>query len=116
MARGTHVTIVTGRLSADPGAFETGNGGCYFSIPVNEVWGEEENQKHTEWYNVVCYKGHDAHMKFLKKGSLVQVRGRKRTRQGDDGKTYVNLVADRVEYLDLGNSNEAPSDSSDAPF
>jgi single-stranded DNA-binding protein len=93
MAKGTHMTVVTGRLSADVREFD---GGCSFSVPVTEKW---DTGEHTEWYNVTCFKGAEAHVKHLEKGSLVQVRGRQRTRVAEDGTRFVNLVADRVDYL-----------------
>lgn len=97
-----HVMII-GRLGKDPVVRTTSSGKqvAQFSVAVSERRGENEV---TEWFNVAAFGNTaDACGRFIRKGSLVFVEGKNRTRSYEkDGQTrYITeLLADRVQFLD----------------
>jgi single-stranded DNA-binding protein len=89
---------VSGYLSGDPE--QLGENGAKFSVAVNEKWTRDgEEQEHAEWYNcVVNGKQAESVLKYLTKGSFVTLRGRNRTRELDDGRRFVNLLCEKVDF------------------
>jgi single-strand DNA-binding protein len=81
-----HRTTIIGNLGADPEIkyLPSGGAAANFSIAVNEKWKDKqtgEQKEHTEWYRCNAY-GKLAELigEYRKKGDLVYVEGRNRTR------------------------------------
>lgn len=81
--------FIVGRMTADPQLRTTPSGQpvTSFSVATNRVWTNKagSKQEETEFHNVVAW-GRTAEIasQFLKKGSLVFVEGRLRTRAWQD--------------------------------
>lgn len=99
--------IIVGHIGKDP---ETKNVGAdtvtNFSVATTESYKDKAGawQKITEWHNVVAWKLHESLIKSLKKGSLVYVEGKMRTRTYEDkdkNKRYsFEIVSDIVRCFD----------------
>lgn len=107
MSRGINKVILIGNLGKDPEVqnFETGKKAS-FSLATTEMSRDREGneQQHTEWHNVVMWRGlADIAEQFLHKGSQVYIEGKIRTRsfEGRDGqKKYVTEIqADNMVLL-----------------
>ena len=76
-----------------------------FTLATNERWNKDGNWvDHTEWHNiVVCRDLAERTEKFIRKGSLVYVEGKIRTRSYDDKdgvKRYINeIIADTIRLV-----------------
>jgi single-strand DNA-binding protein len=125
------VTLV-GRLGKDPEVrhFDNNSSVCNFTIATSESYTDKEGQRieQTEWHNLAIWKKGlvDVAEKYLKKGHLVYVEGKLRTRSWDDqsgNKRYTTeVVVDLFKMLEKregGNSssndyssNESGNDSS----
>ena len=115
------VTIL-GRLGTDPTLRYTPSGVqvCNFSVAVNRRWSDAEGDAHEEttWFKVVTWQGlADTCAQYLKKGRLVLVNGRIRTRQyqDPDGVTRQawELVARDVRFADNGTASEESVEDED---
>jgi single-strand DNA-binding protein len=125
------VTLV-GRLGKDPEVrhFDNNSSVCNFTIATSESYTDKEGKRieQTEWHNLAIWKKGlvDVAEKYLKKGHLVFVEGKLRTRSWDDqsgNKRYTTeVVVDLFKMLEKregGNSssndyssNESGNDSS----
>jgi len=118
-------TTILGRLGADPTPLRYTPSGvpvCNFSVAVNRRWSDAEGEAHEEttWFRVVTWQGlADTCAQYLKKGRLVLVNGRIRTRQyqDPDGVTRQawELVARDVRFADNGTSPEESAEDEDLP-
>lgn len=111
-------TIVVGRVGGEVKTFTGATNVAKFSVATDSGFGEK---KKTEWYNVTAFgKTADACTKFLSKGKVVVVEGRMETSEGKDGKKYVSLLADRVQFLPDGGAKgeraSKPATDDDLPF
>jgi single-strand DNA-binding protein len=115
------VTIL-GRLGTDPALRYTPSGVpvCNFSVAVNRRWtdAEREAQEETTWFKVVTWQGlADTCADYLKKGRLVLVNGRIRTRQYEDADGHPRqtweLVARDVRFADNGTVADEPTEVED---
>jgi single-strand DNA-binding protein len=117
--------ILVGRLGKDPEIKYTASGMAMakFSVATDEVRKDQQGnrQTNTEWHNIVFW-GKQAEIagEYLKKGTLIYIEGRLRTRSWDDpsggGKRYATEVqGDRFQMLssrgDGGESQEGPRGS-----
>ena len=103
------VTLI-GRLGKDPVLkhFSNDNAIAEFSVATDESYKNKEGQKveQTEWHNVKIPTKKQAEIaeKYLKKGALVYVEGKIRTRSYDDkdgNKKYVTeIICDNFRMLD----------------
>ena len=103
------VTLI-GRLGKDPVLkhFSNDNAIAEFSVATDESYKNKEGQKveQTEWHNVKIPTKKQAEIaeKYLKKGSLVYVEGKIRTRSYDDkdgNKKYVTeIICETFRMLD----------------
>ena len=98
--------ILVGNLTRDPELTQisTGISVCRFGIAVNNQFGGENNQ--ANFFNIVTWRGLAENCaKYLVKGNKVAVSGRIDIRvvEDKDGsgnkKTYVDIVAEDVEFL-----------------
>jgi single-strand DNA-binding protein len=102
--------LLIGRLGKDPvlKTFSNDNAIAEFSIATDESYKNREGQKveQTEWHNIKIPTKKQAEIaeKYLKKGMLVFVEGRIRTRSYDDkdgNKRYVTeIIADTFRMLE----------------
>ncbi len=101
--------ILVGRLGKDPEIKYTASGMALakFSVATDDVRKDAQGnrQESTEWHNVVFWgKQAEVAGEYLKKGSLIYVEGKLRTRSWDDpqggGKRYATeVVGDRFQML-----------------
>ena len=120
---------VIGRLGKDPEVKYTAGGKAVanFSVAVSESWKDKdtnERKQSTEWFSV-CMFGRQAEVagEFLKKGSLVYLAGKMKTRSWEkDGQKHykTGLHADQMQFLerrDAGDDNgfDQPAPARSAP-
>ena len=93
------ITLI-GRLGSDPKVFKEGKIST-FSIACNDYDGKNET---TRWFNVSTFnKMAKSAAEYLKKGRLVSVEGKIRTREyekDNEFKTATSIVADKWKALD----------------
>ncbi len=107
--RGLNKVTLIGNLGKDP-ELQTLEGKiavAKFNLATTDSYKDVSGQTHsqTEWHNIVLWRGlADLAHKYLKKGSLVFVEGKIKTRNYDDkeGKTrYVTeIIAENFLMLD----------------
>lgn len=102
--------ILLGRLGTDPEVKMVGEVKvAQFNIATSEKYKDVEK---TEWTTVVCWRGlADVVEKYLKKGDLVYVEGRKETQTWEkDGETKYKVVMQcNVMKMLGGNKNATTS-------
>lgn len=82
--------VICGRLGRDPElkALPNGTSVCDFSLATSRTWVDgntKEKHEETEWHNVVFYgKPADIIAQYVKKGSILLVEGRVKTRSWED--------------------------------
>ena len=112
------VTLI-GRLTKDPeiryGA-ATQTAVAKFTIAIDRGKDRNGESKGTDFPNIVCF-GKTAELveKYLGKGRLVGIQGSIQTGsyERDGRKVYTTeVLAERVEFLDKGDSNSAPKEES----
>ncbi len=105
---GINKVILVGNLGKDPEVryLEGGTAVAKFPLATSETYKNKEGQKvdSTEWHNIVMWRGlAEIAEKFLKKGSLVYIEGKIRTRAYDDkegNKRYATeIIADSMTML-----------------
>ncbi len=117
------VTLV-GNVGKDPEVRRLDNGTpvCNFPLATNEVYTNRngEKVKNTEWHNIVLWrKLAEVSEKYVKKGDLIYIDGKIRTRSYDDkegNKKYITeIVADNMQMLGSKQGGQQSGDSDDAP-
>ncbi len=101
------VTLI-GNLGRDPEVrhLENGSSVARLAIATNENYRDKEGnwQTNTEWHNVIAWRAlADTAEKQLKKGSMVYVEGRLRTRSFKD-----NNGVEKYRSLDKRERNDIP--------
>jgi single-strand DNA-binding protein len=102
--------ILVGNVGRDPEMkyFDNDVAKANFSLATSErgytTSGGMQVPERTEWHNIVCWRGlAQIAEKFVKKGTLVYVEGKIRSRSYDDQngvKRYITeIVADNLELL-----------------
>ncbi|HRZ43281.1 MAG TPA: single-stranded DNA-binding protein, partial [Bacteroidales bacterium] len=98
--------------------FESGGKKVAFSLATTEVYYDKEQQKReiTEWHNIVMWRGlAETAEKYLKKGDLLYVEGRIRTRSWDDKETqqkkYITEI--QVDTMNMLGSPKAHQNGAD---
>lgn len=102
--------ILVGNVGRDPEIkyFDNDVAKANFSLATSErgytTSGGTQVPERTEWHNIVCWRGlAQVAEKFIKKGTLVYVEGKIRSRSYDDQngvKRYITeVVADNLELL-----------------
>lgn len=105
---------ITGYIGQDAEykAFSNGGGVCSFSVAVSDKWRDKDTgelKEHTEWVPVANFKkGADKLAQYLRKGQMVRVTGKFKTRSWEqDGqkryKTEVVVQGFDTEIELLGN-------------
>jgi single-strand DNA-binding protein len=110
-----------GRLGKDPESRQANNQTVTnFSIATSETWKDKvtgEKKETTEWHNIVAWRGvGDIAAKYLKKGDMVYVEGKLKTRSWEkDGVTrYVTEILVDNLVLIGGNKSGGSSNSPDS--
>ena len=111
--------MLIGNVGIDPEMRFTPNGipVTSFSVATNRYYTspEGERKEETTWFRVVTFrKQAESCSQFLTKGQRVYVEGRLRTREweGQDGqkRTTIEVIADRVLFLDKRAVTTLPSE------
>ncbi len=108
--------ILVGNVGKDPEMkyFDNDVSKANFSVATSERGYTTSNgtqvPERTEWHNVVCWRGlAQIAEKFVKKGTLVYIEGKIKTRSYDDKsgvKRYITeIIADNLELLSRKSSN-----------
>ncbi len=107
---------LAGNLGRDPELVHTPGGRAVMNLPLatHEAWTDKEGQRkqQTEWHHVVVWgKRAERVAERLRKGSLVYVSGRLRTRTWKDRdnreRTTTEIQADQVVFLGTPAPREA---------
>ena len=109
--------ILLGNVGKDPDVryFDDGRAVASFPLATSErgykLANGTEVPERTEWHNIQVFRERVQFVeKHVKKGSLVYVEGKIRTRTYEDkegNKRYFNeIVADRVEFFSLGSGRK----------
>lgn len=118
--RGLNKVTLIGRLGRDPEIryFESGTAKANFPLATSETYTNKENQRveNTEWHNIIFWRGlAEVAEKYLKKGSLVFIEGKLRTRSWDDqdgNKKYIT----EIEGNNLIMLDKAPNSDGSSPL
>jgi single-strand DNA-binding protein len=136
---GVNRVILVGNLGKDPEvrSLESGTKVASFSLATGETYKNKDGEKvtNTEWHNIVLWRGlAEVAEKYLRKGSLIYLEGKIKTRTWDDkdgNKKYAtDIVGDTFTMLgskkeNSGNENTkadeiqlpvAPGPDDDLPF
>lgn len=107
--KGLNKVTLIGNLGADP-EVQTLEGNvkvAKFSLATTESYKDDKGQSHshTEWHNIVLWRGlADLAEKYMRKGSMIYLEGKNKTRSYDDKqavKRYVTeVVGEQVILLD----------------
>ena len=107
MKNALNLTIVEGNLTRDPELLYTKNGNslCKFDIAVNFTYKQNDTEhKEVSYITVtVWHKLAEACAKYLKKGSLIRVKGRLKqevwaTKEGTK-KQKILILAETIDFL-----------------
>ena len=98
--------MIIGRLGTKPRLRQTNTGVAVVSLSVatNEIWRTEDGEKKlTQWHTVIFWRNlAELASQYLRKGSLIYVEGRLRTRnwQGSDGnkRWTTEIIAARLQF------------------
>ncbi|EOR94718.1 Single-stranded DNA-binding protein [Arcticibacter svalbardensis MN12-7] len=119
---GVNKVILVGHLGKDPEVrhLENGTSVASFTLATSENYTRDGKKvEQTEWHNIVVWRGlADVAEKYLKKGELIYVEGKLRTRSYDDKngvKRYqTEVVADNFTMLGKkSSSGDEQSNSTD---
>lgn len=108
--------ILIGNVGKDPDVryFDSGNAVANFPLATSErgyrLANGTEIPERTEWHNIVATRERAQFVeKHVKKGSLLCVEGKIRTRHYDDkdgNKRYITeIYVDRIEFYSIGSGN-----------
>lgn len=112
--------MLIGRLGKDPEVqkFESGTVKASFPLATNEVYTDRNGQRveNTDWHNIVMWRGlASIAEKYLRKGSLVYLEGKIKTRSWEDRegqKRYITEIeVNDLSMLDTRASTIRQSDS-----
>src|SRR6187402_690027 len=115
---GVNKHIIVGRLGKDPELriLESGNKVVTFSVATSESYKDKtsgEKKEITDWHNVVAWNAKaEALAKYVKKGDMIFLEGKSRTRSWEkDGITRytTELVVDEFCCLQSKSSDRAPT-------
>jgi len=122
MAGSVNKVILVGNLGKDPEVryLESGAAVANFPIATSETYKDRntgEKNTQTDWHNIVVWRGlADVAEKYLKKGSLVYIEGKLKTRswQDKEGNTRytTEVVADNMTMLGRANDGSGQAQGS----
>jgi len=113
--------ILGGRLTADPELKQTASGipMVSFTVAVNRSYASKDQQRETDFFNVTAWRSRAEFVaKFFKKGSAICIVGAIQNRQYTDQqgqkRTFTDIVADEVMFVDSRSDNPAYASSNSA--
>lgn len=125
MANGVNKVIVVGHLGADPEVkvMPSGDAVANFNVATTESWTDKnsgEKKSETEWHRVVLFRRQaEVAGEYLKKGALVYIEGKLKTRkyrvEGEDRDRYVTEVEGRTMQMLGGKSDAGRAAAQGAP-
>ena len=117
MSNTINKVILVGHLGRNPEVKSFDNGGkiANFSMATKEIWKDVkgDRQEHTEWHYVVVRKSSSLTFTelYLKKGMLVYVEGKLRSRsyktKTGEERTVLEVLADDVQLLSNSKKEES---------
>jgi len=117
MSNTINKVILVGHLGRNPEVKSFDNGGkiANFSMATKEIWKDAkgDRQEHTEWHYVVVRKSSSLTFTelYLKKGMLVYVEGKLRSRtyksKTGEERTVLEVLADDVQLLSNSKKEES---------
>lgn len=119
---GVNKVILVGHLGKDPEVrhLESGAAVANFSMATTESYKDKNGnrQDQTEWHNIVLWRGlAEVAEKYLKKGNLVYIEGKLKTRswQDKEGATRytTEIVGDNMTMLGSKSDNSSASSQND---
>ena len=98
---GVNKVILVGNLGKDPEVrhLEGGASVARFSLATNEYYKDKQGARveRTEWHNITAWRGlAEVAEKYLKKGQMVYVEGKLRTRQYQDKDNLTHYITEVV--------------------
>ena len=120
--RGVNRVMLIGNLGKDPDMqFLEGNiGVAKFSLATTETYKDRSGRliSQTEWHTIVLWRGlAELAQKYLRRGSLVYIEGRLKTRSWEDKegnkKFATEIVGDNLIMLDKRNDGTQGVDETD---
>ncbi|MBR9830687.1 single-stranded DNA-binding protein [Acidiluteibacter ferrifornacis] len=120
---GVNKVILVGNLGKDPEVRHLENGAVVanFSMATSETYKDKNGvrQTQTEWHNVVLWRGlAEIAEKFLKKGNMIYIEGKLRTRSWEDKEGVTRytteVVGDSMTMLGSKSDNNSGGSTSDA--
>lgn len=118
--------ILIGRLGREPESHDTAGGKmAFFSVATSRRYkGQDgQTQEETEWHSIVAFGSTaDIVAKYVKKGDLVYVNGRLRTRKYTDKQGVerfkTEIICNNLQMLGGGlkNVDPKPETAEDVPF
>jgi single-strand DNA-binding protein len=121
---GINKVILIGHLGKDPEirSLESGAKVASFSLATTESYKGKDGQRveQTEWHNIVLWRGlADITEKYLKKGNLVYIEGKIRSRsyEKDGIKKYITeIIADNMTMLGGKKDSDTGASTSTEPL
>ena len=114
--------FLIGNLTRDPELSETNSGVsvCRFAIAVNRRFSSQDAERQSDFFNVTAFRGLAENVnRFCKKGNKVAVVGSIQLRNYEDNagqkRTFVDVVADDVEFLTPKNASGSDEGDYSAP-
>ncbi len=115
--------ILLGRAGRDPEVRRMDNNMALarFTLATSEYWSKDGNRtEHTEWHNIVMWRGlAEVAEKYVRKGSLLYIEGRLRSRSWDDkdgNKRYTTeILADVMNLVGPRPDGQSGSSPQSAP-
>ncbi len=100
--------VLVGNVGKDPEIryLESGTAVCNFPLATSETYRNKDGERvtTTEWHNIVLWRGlAEIADKYVRKGSLLYIEGKIRTRSWDDregNKRYITeIIGDNMQML-----------------
>lgn len=114
--------ILVGRVGKDPElrSLDNDRSVARFTLATNETYKNKSGEKitNTEWHNLVVWRGQaEFANKYLKKGAMIYVEGKIRSRSWDDKdgiKRYTTEIeVETIQLLSSGNPNPGTATGTD---
>lgn len=111
--------ILVGRAGHHPDIkyFESGRTKATFSIAVDRPRSSPHEEAQTDWYRVELW-GRQAEIayEYVKKGSLIGVRGKLAFQKNDEGKAEYFILSNGLRLIGSKHDIVAPKIQDDLPF
>lgn len=115
---GVNKVFLIGHAGKDPEIFQmqSGDKNAKFSLATSETYKNNQGERvtNTEWHNIVCWKKlAEIIEQYVKKGMMIYVEGKIKTRSYDNKegvKQYVTeIMAENIQILGSKSDNQTSS-------